>query len=119
MPTLRSINGEPLVPVIPVNANAAETEAVIHGVQETVSPSQPGMETEAPGTIVESTSPLVSDHVDVSHNDVSGNISELAGGIGASADLPDIPPFPSVLEAQAALHLPVITTANHVMSQQS
>ena len=116
MPTLRSINGEPLVPVIPVNANAAETEAVIHGVQETVSPSQPGMETEAPGTIVESTSPLVSDHVDVSHNDVSGNISELAGGIGASADLPDIPPFPSVQEAQAALHLPVITTANHVMS---
>jgi hypothetical protein len=64
MPNLRSISREPLLRVIQVNAAAAaETKVVIPGVQETVAPSQPEIETEALGPVVES-SPLVSDQVE-------------------------------------------------------
>ncbi len=80
MPTLRSINGEPLLPVILVNvAAAAETKVEIPGVQDTVAPSQPRMEMEAPGATVDS-SPLVSDQVEVSRNGISSNVAELVGG---------------------------------------
>ena len=116
MPTLRSIDGEPLLPVIQVNAAAAaETEVEIPSVQDTVAPSPPQMETEAPGATVDS-SPLVSDQVEVSHNGISSNVAELVGGRVPAAEFPDIPPLPLLKEAQAALQFPVITTVNQILS---
>ncbi len=116
MPTLRSINGEPLLPVIQVNVTAAaETEVEIPGVQDTVAPSQPWMDTEAPGATVDS-SPLVSDQVEVCHNGISSNGVELVGGRLPAAEFPDIPPLRSLKEAQAALQFPIITTVNQILS---
>jgi hypothetical protein len=88
--------------VIQVNAAAAaETEVEIPGVQDTVGPTQPRMETEALGATVDS-SPLVSDQVEVNHNGNSSYVAELVGGRVPAGEIPDIPPLPSLREAQAA-----------------
>jgi hypothetical protein len=115
MPTLRSIDGEPVLPEIHVNAAAAaDTVVVIPSVQDSVGPTQPRTETEALGATVDS-SPLVSDQVEVNHNGNSSCVAELVGGGVIAGEIPDIPPLPSLREAQAAGQFHEITTVNQIL----